>query len=154
MLKFRSAVAALGVLGVLAMTGSAFAAPTTVSATVGPVGVPNVAVSVCVNANCTSTPVATTVALTVSVTVNPDAVVLPTVTAGTCSNGQGVALVVTTGSIGTIISGSVSVTVNGTPTVIPVPQTPAPANQTVIVGACVSPGIGVPAVPAVPGLPV
>lgn len=151
MLKIRSTIGALGVLGILAMAGSALAAPTTVSATVGPVAVPNAAVSVCVNADCTSTPVATTVALTVSVAVNPDAAVLPTVTPGTCSNGQGVALVVTTGSIGTIISGSVVVTVNGTPTVISIPQTPAPANQTVIVSACVSPGVGV---PAVPGLPV
>lgn len=154
--KLRSLAAAGSMLGVLAMASPALAAPITVTASVGPVSVPGVPLSVCVDdgsPTCVPTPPATTVALTVSVTVNPDAVTLPTVTPGLCSNGQGVALVVTSGSAGGVISGSVTVTVGGTPTVIPIGLTSVPANQTVIVSACVSPGVGLPALPGLPGLP-
>ena len=143
------------VAAVVAMASPATAA-TTVSATVGPVAVPGVPVNVCVDngtTTCTPTPAATTVSLAVSATVNPDAITPPTVIPGTCSNGQGVALVVTTGSAGSIISGSVTLAVNGNPTIIPIAVPSTGPNQTVIISACVAPGVGVPTVPGVPGVP-
>lgn len=142
--------------GVLALGAPAGAAPTTVSATVGPVAIPGVPVNVCVDngaLTCTPTPVSTSVSLTASATVDPAAVTPPTVVPGACSNGQGVALVVTTGSAGTLISGAVTVTVNGTPTIVPIGLPASPPNQTVIISACVAPGVGVPSVPAVPAVP-
>lgn len=155
-LRLRVFAALSAVVGVAAMAGPAVAAPLMVSATVGPVVVPGVPVNICVNdgtLTCTPTLPATSFALTVSATINPDALTAPTVTPGACSNGQGVALVVTTGSAGTIISGSVTVTVSGTPTVIPLMLPAAPANQTVIISACVAPGVGVPGLPGLPTLP-
>jgi hypothetical protein len=152
----RSLVAVPALIGVLAAAGPAVAQPTTVTATVGPVAIPAVPVSVCVDNGtnkCVQTPPATTVGLTVSTTVDPGAVTPPTILPGACSNGQGVALVVNTGSAGTVISGSVTVTVNGSPAVIPIGLPATPPNQTVIVSACVTPGVGVPATPTLPGLP-
>lgn len=142
--------------GMLAFGGPAGAAATTVSATAGPVAIPGVPVNVCVDdgtLTCTPTPASTSVSLTASATVDPAAVTPPTVVPGACSNGQGVALVVTTGSAGTLITGAVTVTVNGTPTIVPIGLPASPPNQTVIISACVAPGVGVPGVPALPGMP-
>ena len=152
----RPILAVSTVVSALALAGPAQAQPTTVTATVGPVTVPGVPLSVCIQngaTTCTPTPAATTVGLTVSATINAGALTPPTVVPGTCSNGQGVALVVSTGSGGSTISGSVTITVNGNPTVIPISLPPTGPNQTVIVSACVAPGIGVQAVPGAPGIP-
>lgn len=154
--RVRALATVAAAAGAIVLAAPALAHPITVSASVGPVTVPGVPVSVCVDygtLTCTPTPPVTSVALTASATVDPGAITAPTVTPGMCSNGQGVALVVTSGSAGTVLSGSVTVTVDGTPTVIPIGTPPTPPNQTVIVSACVSPGVGVPALPSLPALP-
>lgn len=151
-MRLRALVGLSGALGLVAMAstamaGTAGATTVGVSATVGPVVVPEVPVTVCVDNNgsttCQSTPSATTVSLAVSASVNSGAVTLPTVTPGTCPLGsQGIALVVTSGSVGTVVSGSVILTVNGTSTTIPVSVPAVGPNQTVTVSACASPGVG------------
>lgn len=132
--------------GAVALAAPANAAPLTVSATVGPVAIPHVPVSVCVNSTCVTTPAATTVSLTASVKVNLANLSLPTITPTLCSNGLGVAVVVHTGSLaGGVVTASVTLTVNGVPTTIPL-GIPSGPNQTVTIGACASPGVPLPLV--------
>ena len=139
--------------------GAALSAPPTVPAntiagTAGPVAVPGTALTLCVltssstsGSTCSQTPAATNVTLTAFATIAPGAVAPPTIAAGVCSNGQGVALVVTSGSSDTTITGAATVTVGGTPTVVPLSLPPTPPNQTVLISACVAPGFGALPVP-------
>ena len=147
----RPLVLVSALVGMFALSGPAAAAPTTVSATVGPVAVPAVPVKVCVqsgSSTCTSTPAATTVSLSASATVDPGALTLPTVTPAACPGGQGVALVVNSGSAGTLVRAAVTLTVNGSPLVVPVEVPAIGPNQTVTISACVSPGVALPTAPA------
>src|SRR5262249_23486706 len=145
----RAAIAVISAAGIgaTALAGPASADPTTVSVTLGPVAIPAVQVNVCTTSmgtmTCTPTPPATTVALTVSATVDPTALTIPTIVPVPCSNGQGEALAVDTGSLGTLISASITITVNGNPTVIPL-TLPGPANQIIVIGGCAAPGVPLP----------
>ncbi len=165
MTKLRKVALAVGSFaGVLALAGTAVA-DTTVRLTVGPVPIPDVPVEVCVTQTdvpggldeCVETPAGESVSLTVIVNVEtPEtAVVPPTVTPIACPAGtQGVAAQVFTGSASATIGGSVTVVVDGTPVTIPIDQVVAPAGQTLTVFACagLSPGVPLPAPPALPSL--
>jgi hypothetical protein len=156
--QLRRTVAGVGaVLGLLPLTGSAFA-DTIITASVGPVTVPGVPVEVCVVQadvpggvnECVETPEALTVALNVVVqgaTPEPN-VTLPTITPAQCPAGtEGVALKVNTGGVDAAIGGSVTITliVNGMVVThtIPIDQVVVGPNQTVTVFACagVQPGV-------------
>ena len=89
------------------MGGTAYAEPTTVSASAGPVAVPNVPVEVCVDDDCQTTPALNTVSLELEVTADA-AGALPTVTPGECDTGTGVVLLVQSGSDDAVLSGEVS----------------------------------------------
>ncbi len=136
---------------IYALGGDALAA-TTVSATLGPIPVPAVPVSICVDATdppiseCVSTPPTQTVTLSVTVAVDDPApaVVPPAVVPIPCPAGtQGVALQIFSGTVSATISGSVTVTVDATPTVIPIGTVVTTPDQTVTIYACagVSPGV-------------
>ena len=157
----EAAVAVGSLVGVLALAGTAVA-DTTVGLTVGPVPIPEVPVEVCVTQTdvpgglneCVETPAGESVSLTVNVNVEtPEAdLVPPTVTPIACPAGtQGVAAQVFTGSATVTIGGSVTVMVDGTPVTVPIDQVVAPAGQTLNVFACagLSPGVPLPAPPAV-----
>ncbi|MDQ3898451.1 MAG: hypothetical protein M3326_14610, partial [Actinomycetota bacterium] len=119
----------------------------TVTGTAGPVPVPGAALNLCVRTavlTCSGTAAATTVSLTAFATTTPGAATPPAIVTGVCSNGQGVALVITSGSAATTITGAATLTVNGTATVIPVSVPPTAPDQTVLISACVAPGIGLP----------
>ena len=129
----------------------------TVAGTAGPVAVPGTALALCVHTatstsalTCTDTPAATAVSLTALATIAPGAVTPPTITTGVCSNGQGVALVVASGSSETTITGAATMIVGGSPIVIPINLAPTPPSQTALISACVPPGVGTPAVPGPP----
>jgi hypothetical protein len=68
--------------------------------------VANVPVEVCVDGDCQTTPALSSVALEVDVT--GDATDVPTITPATCDSGQGVALVVQSGSDDAVVSGEVT----------------------------------------------
>ena len=124
------------------------APPTGLSVMTGPVPLPGAPLNICVEngaRGCTVvTPIATTsVSLLTSATLDSAALRPPTIVLGACSNGQGVASVINSGSNGTVITATVFATVNGSQSAIPVTVGAAVPDQTVIVSACVSPGIGV-----------
>lgn len=161
----RVAVVLGSLLGVVALSGPAFAA-TTITATVGPVAVPAAPVEICVvqtdvpeaGDECVTTPEVLTVALTVVVhleTPEPE-VTPPTVTPIDCPAGtQGVALRVDTAEDEATVGGFVTVTlvVDGTVVTqtIPIDQVVVGPGQTVTVFACagVEPGVPAPPVPPV-----
>lgn len=161
MTKLRKAAVAVGSFaGVLALAGTAVA-DTTVRVTVGPIPIPEVPVQVCVTQTdvpggvneCVDTPAGESVSLTVIVDVEtPEAAVVPpTVTPIACPAGtQGAAAQVFTGSASATIGGSVTVVVDGTPVTVPIDQVLSPAGQTLTVFACagLSPGVPLPAPPA------
>jgi hypothetical protein len=136
-------VAAAAICCCLALSGTAFA-DSTVSATVGPVAVPSVPVSVCVTApdvdKCVSTPPAQSVTLKVTATaVTPGAAVTPpTITKIPCPAGtNGTAAEVATGSAAVTVGGSVTVAPSPLPPVtVPVVPTVAQPGKTVKVYAC------------------
>ena len=138
--RWLGVAAASGALAVVpAVTG--VAATTTVSASAGPVTVPGVPLSVCVNGHCVSTPAAQTVSLSITATAtNNPVVVPPLVVPVACPPGQrGVGFAVSSISGGTVsVSGAVIVSVNGTPTAIPVGPISGPAvpGQTTTITAC------------------
>lgn len=88
------------------MAGPASAQTNTVSASVGPVPVPNVPVEVCVNDDCQTTPALSAVALRVEATADAGGVA-PTITIGECPSGTGVALVVQSAG-DAVVSGEVT----------------------------------------------
>lgn len=140
------------------LAGVALSAPPTVptktvAGTAGPVAVPGAMLTLCERTaalTCYPTPAATSVSLTALATIAEGAVTPPTIVTGECSNGQGVALVVSSGSSATTITGAATVTSGGTPTVIPLGTAPTPPNQTVVLSACVPPGVGTPGVTGAP----
>ncbi len=109
----------------------------TVSASAGPILLPNVPVSVCINSNCTKTPDLGSVSIGVSVTVDNIFGVLPVIAPSACPYGQtGLALSVTANTRNT----TVSVTVNGTVGALafskPVGPVVVDARRTVTISAC------------------
>ena len=121
------------------MAGTAFAAPQTVSAYVGPVPVPNVPVRVCVGSVCQDTPPLKSVFLVVAVTTETGAV-SPTITPGGCGSGQGGTLTVSSGSNSALISGYVNGTMrDGSAFLRPLPAATVGANTTTVVSACAPP---------------
>lgn len=125
---------------------AALLAPTTntVLGIAGPFPLPGVPLDVCFDGatpGCTTTAPATSVSVAAVATIDPAAPIPPTVVPATCSNGQGGALLVTAGSTGSVVYGSVTVILNGRPTVFSV-ELPAPApQQTVLISACAQPGV-------------
>jgi hypothetical protein len=120
-------LAAAALLGsaALAMAGPAAAAPTTVTATVGPAAVPNRPLAICViPGSCVATPAAQSVSMTVSATVDNGWSATPTVPPlvgpATCPPGEvGVRVGIVTLDTGTLtISGSVTTVVEGASTTI------------------------------------
>jgi hypothetical protein len=124
------------------------AVPTTMLTMFGPFAVAGVPLNICVDHGtqpCTLTPAAvTSVSLWASATIDPGAPRPPTLVAGACSNGHGVASLITSGSNGSVITGSVVATVNGSQSVFPVAVGATAPDQTVIISACAPPGVGVP----------
>lgn len=139
MKNIRSGVAAAIVFSALASSAPAFALSNTVSVTVGPAPLPNVPVSVCLNATCVTPPSYSVGLLSVTATADLAIGALPTITPGICPAGQGgVVLVVTTGTSTTIVSATVSGTgLDGSPFSLPLgPVTVSPSSKTVTVSAC------------------
>lgn len=124
------------------------ATPTTMLTMFGPVAVPGVPLNICVDNGthpCTLTPAGvTSVSLWASATIGPGAPRPPTLVSGACSNGHGVASLITSGSNGTVITGTVVATVNGSQIAFPVPVGATAPDQTIIISACAPPGVGVP----------
>jgi hypothetical protein len=122
---------------IFAVATPAFADSHTVTLSVGPVSLPGLPVSACIDGTCVSTPVLTSVG--VSVTATTDTSVAPTLAAVSCPNGGlGVAVVVTTA---TSVSVTISALVTGTspdgPVSVPVgPETVTVSTPGVIVSAC------------------
>lgn len=133
-----TAAVALGALP-FAAPAPAFADSHSVTLTVGPVPVPNVPLSACIDTTCVSTPPLKTVKLTTTVTVNGGA--LPTLTPASCPNGGlGAAIRISSLTPSTVtISGSVSGTSSSGPVNIPLgPVTGqvGPGTPGVLVSAC------------------
>ena len=133
----------------LALTGTAVA-DTSRSATVGPITIPSVPVSVCVTApgvaRCLSTPPATTIKLNVAANLLTPTIGLtrPTITPIPCPAGTlGAAAAVATGSATLAVTGSVTATLAGLPplTVPLVPVVGLP-GKTLKIYACTNPHIG------------
>ncbi|MEU9047586.1 MULTISPECIES: hypothetical protein [unclassified Kitasatospora] len=120
----------------------AFADSHSVSVSVGPVSLPQVPVTACVDSSCVTTPPLTSASLTATATVThgplPMVLLLPTV----CPNGgTGLALQVTSLVPVTVtVSGSISgTTTSGTPVSVPlgpVTQTLTPGTPGLVVSAC------------------
>lgn len=124
-------------LATLMLPFAGTASALTVSGSVGPVPVPSVPVTLCVNANCVSTPAATTVQLNASVTLTTALGLPPTVTPALCPPGQfGPALVITTGTSSATIGASVTVLVNGVPRTFTVGPITVDPSKTVTINAC------------------
>lgn len=124
-------------LGALSLVAASPASAATVSTTLGPIPVPSVPLSVCVNSTCVSTPAATSV--TLSATVSASGATVPLIAPGSCPAGStGAAFTVNTLTAATVgISGSLSGTgVDGQPFSIPI----GPVSQTLGTG---TPGIAV-----------
>lgn len=142
MKRFRTLLSSSVLLATLALplagTAHAHARALTLTATAGPVTVPGVPVTVCVNSDClVSTPPATTVKLDVSVTLKKAIGTPPTIIPSRCPAGQfGVVLVIKTGTSSVTISGSVTVTVNGFPKTIAIGPLTVGPNKTVTISAC------------------
>lgn len=134
-------------LGVVAVAGAALmtftaassaeAAPQTVTLAVGPIALPGVPVSACVNSTCQTTPSLTSVTLNVSATADTSAA--PTLTAVSCPNGgTGAAVKLTTAtSASATVSAQVSGTkTDGTPFQLSQGQTVNVSTPGVIISAC------------------
>jgi hypothetical protein len=134
-------IAALGCF--LALTGTALA-DTSLSATVGPITIPSVPVSVCVNApgisQCVATPPATTIKLNVAATLLTPSIGLtrPTITPIPCPSGtSGAAAAVATGSATLAVTGSVTVTLAGLPPLtVPIVPVVGLPGKTLKIYAC------------------
>jgi hypothetical protein len=147
------------VVMLIAMSGQAFAVTKTLSASLGPIPLPNVPAQVCIDGTCVSTPALSAVSLKVRATVDVNAGTLPTITPGACPAGQnGLALTISTGSASVTVSGLISGTLpTGAPISIPVgPISIGPNAETVTISVCTTAGVpGLPGLPpGLPGLPV
>jgi hypothetical protein len=140
----RSIPVAMATLGCcLALSGTAFA-DSTVSATVGPVAIPSVPLSVCVTApglnKCIPTPAVKSVTLKVTATaLNPSVgATPPTITKIPCPAGtNGAAAEIATGSSSVSVGGSVSATLSPLPPItVPLVPTVAAPGKTVKLYAC------------------
>ncbi|MFI6849445.1 hypothetical protein OG535_39205 [Kitasatospora sp. NBC_00085] len=132
---------ALGVLPLAAWPAPAVAGSHSVSLAIGPVPVPHVSVSACVDATCVSTPALTSVKLVATATVTGGPLPAVVLTPATCPNGgQGVAVQVTSLQPVTVtVSGTVSGTTTSGPVSIPVgpvTETILPGTPGVLVSAC------------------
>lgn len=124
-----------------AVTALALVDSTTISASVGPIALPDVPVSVCINDDCVNTPTLSNVSATVSVTAVTE-VGKPTITTSSCPSGSvGAVFTITTGGT----SATVTVVVSGSrPDGTPFSQTIGPvtvpglSTATVTVCAAVS----------------
>jgi hypothetical protein len=126
-----------------AMSSQALALTKSVSATVGPIPLPNVPVEVCVDDSCQSTPALGSVSLKVTAKADLKVGTLPAITPGSCPPGEsGVVLKVTTGTTKVTVSGNVIGTLpTGAPVNIPVgPVTIGPVNESVTIGVCTTAG--------------
>ncbi|MCW7944427.1 hypothetical protein AAW14_20990 [Streptomyces hygroscopicus] len=133
-----TAAVALGALP-FAAPAPAFAASHSVGLTVGPVPIPQVPLSACIDTTCVSTPPLNSVKLTTTATVN--GLALPVLTAASCPNGgQGAAIRVSSLTPTTVtISGSVTGTSSSGPVNIPlgpVTERITPGTPGVLVSAC------------------
>ncbi|HEU5356214.1 MAG TPA: hypothetical protein VFU65_17205 [Actinocrinis sp.] len=134
--RLGPAVAAAA-LATLSLAAAPPASAATISTSLGPIPVPSVPLSVCVNSTCVSTPAATSI--TLSATVSANGITVPVVEPGSCPAGSiGAAFTANTLTAATVtISGSLSGTgVNGQPFNIPI----GPYSQTLGTG---TPGIAV-----------
>ena len=124
------------------------AVPTVMSVMTAPVAIAGLPLSICIDNGtraCTvTTPAVTSVSLLTSATLDPAAPRAPTIALGGCSNGQGVASVISSGSNGTVVTGMFIVTMNGGQSTFPVTVAAPAPDQTVLISACVPPGVGVP----------
>ncbi|WP_055495668.1 hypothetical protein [Streptomyces sp. TP-A0356] len=137
-MAMTTAAVALGALPFTAPT-PAFAASHSVSLTVGPVPVPHVPLSACIDTTCVSTPPLNSVTLSTTATVNGPA--LPILTPAPCPNGgRGAAIRISSLTPTTVtISGSVSGTSSSGQVNIPlgpVTETITPGTPGVLVSAC------------------
>ncbi len=137
-MAMTTAAVALGALPLAAPT-PAFAASHSVSLTVGPVPVPQVPLSACIDTTCVSTPSLNSVTLTTTATV--DGLALPILIPVPCPNGgQGVAISVSSLKPTTVtVSGSVSGTSSSGPVNIPlgpVTERITPGTPGILVSAC------------------
>ena len=124
------------------------AVPTVMSVMTTPVAIAGLPLNICADNGtraCTvTTPAVTSVSLLTSATLDPAATRAPTIALGGCSNGQGVASVISSGSNGTVVTGVFLVTVNGGQSTFPITVAAPAPDQTVLISACVPPGVGVP----------
>ena len=104
----RTLIAGAFAAAVLA-AGAPARASNTLTTTVGPLSIPSVPVSICLDSTCVSTPALTSVTIVQTVTV--DGLVLPIVTPGLCPNG-GAGVVLTVSSL-TPASATITETVSG-----------------------------------------
>lgn len=133
-------------LAAVALAGPASADPLTITATVGPVPVTGLPLSLCMSnpaTACTPIPPAAGIALTVSLTLNPGPLSLPTIALGRCSNGQGLALIINTGPGSSGLTGVVGVSADGV-YVLAIPIGSTDPSQPIVIAACVLPGVGIP----------
>ncbi|MEW6735695.1 MAG: hypothetical protein AB1489_30670 [Acidobacteriota bacterium] len=116
-----------------------FPKSTSVSATIGPITVPNaVPLQVCVDTTCVSTANLSSVTLTVSANASVT-VDLPKLTTGLCSEGIGASVSVTTGETSTTVTATVSGTLpDGSSTTIVVGPVAAPPLKTINASVCAS----------------
>jgi len=134
--KLAPAVAA-AVLGVLSLAAASPASAATVSTSIGPIPVPSVPVSVCVNSSCVTTPAATSITLNATVTAHGPT--LPLITPGSCPAGStGAAFTIDALGAAITVGGSVSGTsTGGSSFSIPIgPYTVGASTPGVSVSAC------------------
>lgn len=153
-------VATTGLLAlVTSLAGPALAASETISASVGPVAIPEVPVEICVGDECQTTPPVDSASIALEAMFDVDAGDPPTITQDECPEGQsGLALVVNTGSASATVSGTVTVSLpDGSTETIPVGPVTVGGSESVTVSVCttadVPEGPGDPGLPALPGAP-
>lgn len=139
-----SSAAVVAAAASIALSSPALAT-STISDTAGPVSFAAAPVAVCLQSDtaqdCVETQPGTTAEIMVSVTARKDVGpgdVAPSISAGTCS-GDGVALMVDTGSTGAVITGLAAVMVDGGTEIFSMGPMLAPASQQVHAGACAVP---------------
>lgn len=140
--RYSLAAAIAGVVMLIGMTGQALALTKTISASAGPVPLPNVPVEVCVDDDCVTTPDLKAVSLELTVPLELNLGSLPLITSGTCPEGEtGVVLKVTTGTTSVKASGLVTGTLpTGDSIMIPVGPISISPSGTVTVSVCAAVG--------------
>ena len=108
----------------------------TVTVVVGPVIVPTLPVTVCLDLTCVPVPIATVVAVGLSLTESVTALP-PTVTTLPCPAGEtGTVEVINSGGAIVAVGGSIFAVVDGIVDVIPIGPVVLPVTHTIIVSAC------------------